>query len=294
MTLIVVKDKLGESLMLLHILILLICIYLLGITLDYEWKMIFKMKEKQSAEKLINFLIGGYQQAQTEQIPVYKFYSSLVEELIAYRNRFGCEIRSSLVEIRKSLTTDVKESKKIKDSFYGGCFQYVFLATFLWMFLYFARESIKFYIPTLELFLLCGWQSLGLVIYLFSFKVLRFSTFRNFDTYLKSLYRFKIMLMASRPLNEIIKSIDLESLPEGRSVKHLKRRVEFLCHEIKQRGRVEAIEVDLTLTETWDFYEIQLLKFDKHLSVLKLALIFAFVLPSFFYITTLIMGSMGI
>jgi hypothetical protein len=294
MTLIVVKDKLREKLMVLQILVLLICIYLLGITLNFEWKSIFKTKDKECPEKLISFLIGGYQQAQTGHIPAYKFYSSLVGELITYRNRFGCEIRSSLIEIRKSLSADIKESQKIKDSFLGGVFQYIFLVIFLWVFLYFARESVQLAIPALNLVLLCSWQFLGGVTYLICFKALKASTFRNFDLYLRALYKFKIMLKVSRPLNEIIKSIELDRLPESSSVRHLKRRVEFLCHEIKHRGRVEGIEVELTLTETWDFYEIQLTKFNKYLGIIKMALIFIFVLPSFFFITTLILGSMGI
>jgi hypothetical protein len=294
MTLIVVKDKLREFIMLLQFLVILICIYLLVITLDFDVKGSCKLTPKECPQKLIKFLIEGGQSSLEGQIPSYKFYSNLVGELIIYRNKFGCEVKSSLLEVRKSITLDLKETKKQKDLFYGGLFQYIFLVIFLWVFLIFASRTIKFSIPTFDLGVLILWQVIGLGVYYIIIHLLKLSLFNSFEIFLHALYKLKIMLKVSRPLNEIIQAIWFENLPNSSAINHIETRIDLLCQEIKFRGIVHSAEIDLALEEVWDFYEIQLLKFNKYLAVLKLTLIFVFVLPCFFYITRLIMGSMGL
>ena len=79
--------------------------------------------KKNLGNELMTFLIkGSYNQ--NKPVPSYKFYSKIIGELLRARKNFGCEIEGVLVELRKYLRLDLKEARKIKDSFYGGTYQY--------------------------------------------------------------------------------------------------------------------------------------------------------------------------
>ena len=264
------------------LIIYIICFLSLFYLLDLKSP---KLREsrRSGANDLVNYLIK-YPQVAGEEVPNYKFYTKLINSLIFYRNKLGCEIRDQLIDIRKSLIVDIKESKKLKDALLGGYYQYFMMGLFLWLFLFASHCMVEVSISEDDILLLGLWHIIGLAVFHFCFKRMHLKYFKNFESYITCFYSFKILLGASRPLNEIINTIEIEKLEEDALLKHLKLRLVFICEQIKKSGNLNLEEVHYCLSELWDYFQLQFEKFNKMMNVVKLGLMFVFILPSYFFI----------
>lgn len=279
--------------MIIALFILISVTYIFVKSLSLESIQIKRQSPNSQALELINFLIESSSfETCKKAVPTYKFYSRLVEELFEFRNRFGSEIRTSLKEIRKSLSLEIRENKKIKEAVMGGYFQYFSMCSFIWGFLFMAQNLIDAQIETKDLVLVFFWQVLGCVLLVTVIRKRKHVLFEPFDQYFMYLYRFKTMLRTSRPLDEILKSFQKDK--NDKSFSMIDERVNILCVQIKKRGKVDLEEVDHLLQELWDHFELQFSKFSTNLVALKLASLVIFVLPSFFISLFVIFGSLKV
>ncbi len=279
--------------MIIAIFILISVTYIFVKSLALENIQIKRQSTNSQALELINFLIESSSfETCKKEVPSYKFYSRLVEELFEFRNRFGSEIKTSLKEIRKSLSLELRENKKIKEAVMGGYFQYFSMCLFIWGFLFMAQNLIETQIEIKDLIIIFFWQALGCVLLVAVISKRKHALFKPFDQYFMYLYRFKTMLRTSRPLDEILKSF--QKSKKDKSFCMIDERVNILCVQIKKRGRVDLEEVDYLLQELWDHFELQFSKFSTNLVALKLASLVIFVLPSFFMSLFVIFGSLKV
>lgn len=281
--------------MIVAILILILVTYLFCVSLDLDRKLLKRADSNTDALKLIDFLIAqSRSRVQQSEVPRYKFYSQIVEELIEHRSRFGSEIKVSLQEIRKSLSIELRENKKIKEAMVGGYFQYLTMAAFIWGFVFAAQNLIEMNLAIHSLTLILLWQGGGLGLLILIIKKRQKALFDPFDNYFMYLYRFKTMLRTSRPLDEVLKSINLGLDNNKKDFKLVNDRVHFLCLQIKKKGVIELSEIDYLILELWDHFELQFNKFSANISALKLASLVIFVLPSFFMCLLLIFEALNV
>lgn len=258
-------------------------------------KLLSELCVVESAPKLVEFLVKTQTPSHSgSSPPKYKFYSMLVEELISARVRYGAEVRSSLRDIRKALITDLREEKKIKEAMAGGIFQYIFMCCFIWGFFTMAANILESKNWTQGSEYILAWQLIGLFLLIILVQVQKKIIFAPFSRYFMMIYTFKVMLQASRPLNEIVKGIDLGRSEPSRDFSVFNERVQLLCRQMKEQGQLDSLEVDFLLSELWDHFEIQFIKFMKRLNGLKMLSILLFVLPSFFICIALIFSQLRV
>ena len=251
--------------------------------------------KNNSAGELIEFLIrSSFPGSSCENPPTYKFYTALVEDLIKVRNRFGAEIRGSLRDVRKALIIDLREEKKIKDAVNGGIFQYLFMCLFIWGFIHFAAQIIEYSGQMEGIEYIFFWQLIGGAGLIFFIKWQKFHLFSPFASYFQAVYQMKLLMGVNRPLSEI--NASLESIPSGRSKEFdsFAERMELLCTQMKLKGALDMSEVDYLLSELWDQFEIQFLRFMKRLNLVKMVSILVFILPSFFLCIGLIFSQLQV
>lgn len=197
----------------------------------------------------------------------------------------GGEIETSLFELRKNIGIDIKETRKVRELFLGGLLQSISLSLFVVVFYIYSRIIIEVRIVFFELTLIGLWSFFGLIFYTFIFKYLEKKKFKLFSSYLASFYKFKILLMVSRPINEIIDSSRINQLENANNIGHLKIRLESLVEKVKNSGKFSSCEIDFILMEIWDYFEFELNQLYKFTGFFKLLIILVFVLPCFLYST---------
>ena len=293
--LMVVKSIIWEVTILIYALIVLGSFYIVMQVLGINKKFLIESFRCENANELIKFLIEtGAPVGTAGKPPRYKFYSHLVEELISARNRFGAEIRSALRDIRKALILDIREEKKIKDAVLGGYFQYLFMSAFIWAFLYMATEMISLERGLEGTYVVVGWQITGGALLVFSIHFYRRQVFSPFAYYFESIYQMRVLLKSKRPLSEVVTCFDPQRVLSSRELGPFSERLQLLCASIKLTGRVDLSEFDHLLSELWDHFEIQFLRFMKILNLFKMISVLVFILPSFFICIALIFGQIAV
>lgn len=253
---------------------------------------IFERKKFNCAQSLIRFLMKLDQstgRSKNITIPQYKFYSNLVEDLLYYQNQFGAKITKSLMEIRKSLRKDLKNVKLINGIIFGTLYQYCALSLFIWGFIFSAQSILNVGMSREEVLIIVIVQILGLVLFYLGYSSLYRRSFSLIECYLRSIYRFRLLLEVSRPISEAIKISEITTLNNSKGLADLNGRLVLLAEGIKRVGRVSFEEFEACIDEVWDVYEVRLDVFMRHVSTLKIFLILFFVLPCFLYSIFLIM-----
>mgnify|MGYP003685456713 FL=1 len=194
-----------------------------------------------------------------------------------------------MFEVRKNIGRDVKETRKLRELFLSGVMQNLFLSGFIIFFYFYSRFTVQSPISFIEMAILSCWLFGGIIFFIIAFKVIERKRFSLFQSYLVSFYKFKVLLSISRPINQILKESNIGELKNSKSVGHLKIRIENLVKKIKNTGKFSQFEMDFIMTEIWDFFEFELVKFNKITNMLKLLSIMIFVLPCFLYSTLSLM-----
>lgn len=258
-------------------------------------KLLRTFSNQNRPDDLIKFLIKSNSIGQTSgTAPVYKFYSEIVDELIKSRNRFGSEVRSSLREIRKALILDVREERKVKDAILAGYFQYVFMSVFVWIFIIVAMEIIDLKKGGEGYLFVGGWQIIGGIILVLTIRFYKKKIFDPFPYYFQSLYQMKALVQSKRPISEVINCFDTQKRKTTTDFKVFSDRIESLCLQMKLKGSLDVIEFDYLLSEIWDHFELQFLKFSKLLVAVKMFSVLLFMLPSFFLSIGLIFSQIAV
>lgn len=241
----------------------------------------------------MTFLIkGSYNQ--NKPVPSYKFYSKIIGELLRARKNFGCEIEGVLVELRKYLRLDLKEARKIKDSFYGGTYQYVFLCIFLYVFVFLLKKIVNIELDYLKLIFILIYHSFGLLIYFFACKLIQRAEFKYFDSYFNTVYLLRSLLLVSRPISEVIDRIKVSKLAINNNFININDRLITLLRQLKHSGKLNLLDLDNLILEVWDTFEIKVESYERKITVLKLLLMSFFILPSFLFIIFCMISAMNL
>lgn len=266
-----------------YIFLLLLCFYILLKTLGIEkdqTKLSKSMFFKDEYHSFISYLL---KQDFAADIPRYKFFSSIITELLVSRKTQGIDIRRPIAELRKAAVKDRREGKKVKAELYGLLVQYIFIACFTWFFLFQLKESLNLSISITQYLAIGGWQLIGVISAIMVFYKYHKSLFYELNNYFYSIYIFRSLLLASRPINDVINQSKVKQLRAKGNLRFYRDRVFLLVSEIRQKGNVQLEEFDLLIEELWDIFEENLTKLKKTTAGIKLILILFFVFPSFLF-----------
>lgn len=229
-----------------------------------------------------------------QDIPCYKFYSDITFTLVKLRKEHGVNVRPACMELRKAAQRDFKEDKRIKEEFMGLVFQYVLIAIFTWFFLWQVQLTLSTSFATSTLWAIGLWQILGLAIGAIAFIGLRLYLFNDLSRFFYSAYVFRSLILASRPLSEVITHSRINELKPKKQLSYIYKRFFTLVKQLKIKGILPTEEFSNMVQELWDFYDDQLLLLKKYTIGLKLFLMLFFVFPSFLFAIYLSMQSMSV
>jgi hypothetical protein len=243
--------------------------------------------KKNAAEELEDWLKkfnwGNRQELQsTGRLPLYKFYSEVVEILLALARKMGGSYQDSILFLREGLQSDRQFEKKLKEIILGTWLQMAMMVVLTWGFIFGALFLVDVKVSVLKLGLIACWQGIGLSLLPFVISFFRKRFFADIGKIWKMLYVLRALIKVPLSRTEILTIAGVGEIKtiKQKSLIHIVDKLKETCQKALQMGGSYEEEVitlmgELRFQEKWHFE-----MFEKRLMVIKLGLMSIFFLPS--------------
>jgi hypothetical protein len=254
---------------------------------------------KRPAEELETWLKkfnwGNRQELQSPgKLPVYKFYSEVVEILLSLARKMGGSYQDSLLFLREGLQADRQFEKKLKEIILGTWLQMTMMVVLTWSFIFGALFLVDIKVDAFKLILIALWQGIGMGLLPFVITYFRKRFFGDIGKLWKMLYVLRSLTKVPLSRTEILTIAGVTEIKtiKQKTLSHIVDKLKETCQKALQMGgsyeeEVTALMSELRFQEKWHF-EL----FEKRLMVIKLGLMSIFFLPSYLAFIFLLLGDL--
>lgn len=214
----------------------------------------------------INYLKMG----KNIELPQYKFFTSIAEDLVKNTIKYGVGIQVEVQELKKGLLKDLRMEKKLFSILTGGLFQVFFIMALGFTFSIFAQKELSFKIDIIFTFLIFILQSFGLVTFTFLYRSLKKKHFSDLWEYLQKYYLLRSITQANAPLKTLSEKVNVHTLPEKGDLAYFKTNIQQLLLKVKNSGSMQVEDLNIAINELWQYVDLRFEKFDKALTAVKL------------------------
>lgn len=227
-------------------------------------------------------------------LPVYKFYSEVIEVLLNLARRLGGNYQEPLLFLREGLQNDRQFEKKVGSAVMGTWLQMGLMMGLTWLFIGSAITLVEMKISWLKLFFILVWQLIGLSILPFTLKWLRKKYFGDIGKIWKMLFVLRSLMKVPLSRTEILTLAgvgDLNNVKQT-SLLPIVHKLKETCQRTLKMGTsyeedIRYLMEELRFQEKWHF-EL----FEKRITALKLAILSLFFLPSYLAFIFLLLGDL--
>lgn len=228
------------------------------------------------------------------QLPSYKFYTEVVEVLLALARKMGGNYQDSLLFLREGLQIDRQFEKKITEATWGMWLQMGFMMLLTWAFIFSALNFVEVTIALKNLVMIFVWQCLGLSCLPLVLSGLRKKYFGDIGKIWKMLFVLKSLMKVPLSRSEVLTLAGVQELGriKQKSLGIMVNKLKETCQKTLKLGTsyeddVNYLMEELRFQEKWHF-EL----FEKKLMVTKLVLLSLFFLPSYLAFIFLLLGDL--
>jgi len=219
-----------------------------------------------------------------DQIPGFKFYTSLLEQLFENYRRMGTPIKKVLPDLRKAITADLKFEKKIQGEMIGAILQFFVIAMTTWSFVFLSTLLVDLPVSKLILFFMLALQMSGIALFFTLILRVKRKTFREMSGAFTELYLFTALMSVGVSLNDVLKRSNIYNgiLMNTPKLNSFAVRTKKLIERMKETGLSPKEEMQEILDGLWHFQEEMFEKFTKKVQLLKFCILAFFFLPAYF------------
>jgi hypothetical protein len=228
------------------------------------------------------------------KLPKYKFYSDVVEVLLELARKMGGNYQEGLLFLRDGLQLDRQFEKKIKEVTLGMWLQMGLMMLLTWTFIFGALSLVDIKVSTLHLIFIFLWQAIGLSFLPFTLRYFRKKYFGDIGKIWKMLFVLRSLVKVPLSRTEVLTMAGVQELMEikQKSLQTIVLKLKESCQKTLKLGtsyeeEVKYLMEELRFQEKWHF-EL----FEKRLTVIKLALLSVFFLPSYLAFIFLLLGDL--
>jgi hypothetical protein len=255
--------------------------------------------KKNAAEELEDWLkkfnwVNRQELSAPGRLPSYKFYSEVVEILLALARKMGGSYQDSLLFLREGLQADRQFEKKLKEIVLGTWLQMGMMVVLTWGFIFGALLLVDVKVSLIKLILIAAWQGIGLSMLPVVIKFFRKKFFGDIGKLWKMLYVLRSLIKVPLSRTEILTIAGVAEIKtiQQKSLIHIVDKLKETCQKALQMGgsyeeEVVTLMSELRFQEKWHF-EL----FEKRLMVIKLGLMSIFFLPSYLAFIFLLLGDL--
>ena len=248
-------------------------------------------KEHKSGEKLLSFLpnleakLAMGLKTTTDSIPRYKFYTTLLFDLLEVHQKRGISLKTIIPELRLNLTKDLQFESKLQSNLLGGNLQFFVITMTTWCFIFFSSAMADLPLKFSVLMIILMIQITGIFIFNLALKKLKNYTFSKFSEAIERLYLFVSLVEIGMPVSQTLaESRVLEGgLMKNKLFSPCASRLLTLVNRWKENGISPKVEAGEIIRELWHLKEVSFERFLKHLEALKFIVLAFFFLPAYFF-----------
>jgi hypothetical protein len=253
-------------------------------------------KERQkNIDQLIQFLMsqegsrsGGLAGSKIElgELSEYKFYTTLLRNLMAHSKQMGAPIKNTLFQLRKGIITDSQFEKKCQKDISGGLFQVLMISIFTWFFFIFSFATVERSVPLSLAGMILFLQILGLALLIFLSNYLKKRDLRPFNNKFCALYCLQAYHQVGVPYSEAVNRSKIWRAFEkkDRIQKSLGERLIYLMESWRLGASGVKLGIEEVINEVWFQLEEVYLSLLKKISILKFFILVIFFLSAYFLI----------
>lgn len=231
---------------------------------------------------------------QKAELPRYKFYSEVVEVLLNLARKMGGNYQDSLLFLREGLQADRQFEKKNREVILGTWLQMGLMMLLTWAFILGALAMVEVNVPFWKLSLILIWQMMGLSLLPVLIRFFRRRFFADIGKLWRMLYILNSLIKVPLARSEIFNLagvLELKNIQQ-KSLMPIVEKLKSVCQQTLQNGgsyeeEVKNLMNELRFQEKWHF-EL----FEKRLTVIKLAIMSIFFLPSYLGFIFLLLGDL--
>lgn len=219
-----------------------------------------------------------------DQIPGFKFYTGLLEQLFENYRRMGTPIKKILPDLRKAISADLKFEKKIQGEMIGALLQFFVIAMTTWSFVFLSTLLVDLPVSKLILFFMVLLQLSGMALFFTLILRVKRHTFREMSGAFTELYLFTTLMSVGVSLNDVLKRSNIHNgaLMNTPKLNPFALRTKKLIERMKETGLSPKDEAQEILDGLWYFQEEMFEKFTKKVQLLKFCILAFFFLPAYF------------
>jgi hypothetical protein len=228
-------------------------------------------------------------------IPDYPFFGELLSELIEYSRKGGGNITKQIKELKEIVLEDFERTKELKKINLESILQFSVIILLTWAMIWFTEgleiTKVSNWIKVLIFFI----QAIGLICYFPVKRFLQKKYLQFWQTFLKSLYIFHFSLEAKQPLSLILRKSDIQCILERDKKSAYSQKCSLIIEQFRKHGGDIAYEIGILKDEIWREYRFSLRNLNEKVKLVRLCVIFVFLLPSYFiYLFSLILSMINL
>lgn len=217
-------------------------------------------------------------------LPEYKFYTSLIIQLMQFHRTMGVGIKKIIPELRANLIKDIQFEKKVFSEISSSIAQFVIVTFVTWAFILLSTSILDLPIKLGYAVTIIVLQITGAIVFIFFIKKMKRKIFSPFYFSLSEIYFFSVLYEVGVPLNDAIDKSnimvgDLVAVPK---LSVFSDRVLKLIDRLRQTGMPLGVELGEIKQELWHLQDQDFTKFTKLLQMAKFFTLSLFYLPAYF------------
>lgn len=219
------------------------------------------------------------------ELPKFKFYTTLLADLLEAHRKLGVSLKTILPELRGNLIKELQFEKKILNLVFGGNLQFLVVVLTTWSFIFLSSQLADLSLSFVNLFIIGSVQLMALILFNVCFMRLRERGLKKYSVALEQLYLFTGMVEVGLPVNFVLGQSNVLNGEIGRhkGFGQCYERLFNLVNRWKEQGLSPKTETQEIINEIWHLKEEGYDRFIKHLDLLKFTILAFFFLPAYFF-----------
>lgn len=232
-----------------------------------------------------------------EKLPRYKFFTSLIFDLVKMNRDFGADIENSLQSLRSGLIKDDQFERKLKKLQSECAMQIVAISFVTWVFILISSSMLNMQPSTFFLSLIFFLQAFGAFIFIKLYSSRKEKRFKVFSFYLEAILKFQNLLQVGLPLTTILYKSKVDKIinDTDKRLRGVNQQFSLALEKLQTQGVDISEELNFSVNEIWFLQELEFEQFSGFITGLKLIILPVFYLSGYFlYLLNLINTGMGI
>jgi len=282
---------------------LLLNIFIVVAYLRYQEQLLCKYhsltkRDYQDGERLFHELNSinriSLTKSVRQELTQYKFFTKTLNYLILAHKEFGSNIMDSLSQLRKRLSDDISNEKRVFKLIQAGVFEILIIFFFSMLFIFAAKQIVDVSFSLSDLMIIFSWQLIGVISFFSLTRSLKRKSFLQINQYIHSIYLFDALKTSPLSVNKILEMIEYSKIIELTEFQNLKNFYIQIINQLKSVGSLELELVSELVQCVNNELSMKCDEYKKKVKVIKLSCLMLFSVSSYLYTIYAMMGSMSL